>query len=304
MTTSLTGSVIAVIRIAWRVTASSNTLRTKRPLPKASGRGSGTSRRNAPSTPSSSAKPALLGVQPEDAPQLVGGVVGEGDRAREPGRDAGVGLDEALHLPRVAGHDHHDLVAVVLHQLEQGRDRLVAEVAERVGRDQGVGLVDEQHAAGGLVEAGGGARCGLADVLADQVGPAHLDQVAVREHAELGVDPGQQPGHRGLRGAGVAGEDHVPRLLRRRHAGLGAQLLRLELGDQPLDLLLDRRQADQLLELGHRVADLDLGHGEVRHLVAALGRREPDAVGGRHRAGGGRPGQVPAVLQQLLWPSG
>ena len=35
-----------------------------------------------------------------------------------------------------------------------------------------------------------------------------------REHAELGVDPGQQPGHGGLGGAGVAGEDHVPGLLR------------------------------------------------------------------------------------------
>ena len=43
------------------------------------------------------------------------------------------------------------------------------------------------------------------------------------------------------------------------------ELLRLELGDQPLDLLLDRRQADQLLELGHRVADLDLGDGQVGH---------------------------------------
>ena len=71
----------------------------------------------------------------------------------------------------------------------------------------------------------------------------------------------------------------------------------LSLGDQPLDLLLDRRQADELLELGHRVTDLDLGHGEVGHAVAApvAATRTPSAVGVAPAAGErGAP-----VLEQL-----
>ena len=136
-------------------------------------------------------EPRLLRDQVEDRDQLVGVVVGEGERLGEPRRQPGVGLEEPLHLSRVAGHDHHHLVAVVLHQLEQRGHRLVPEVAARVGRDQRVGLVDEQHAAGGLVELRGGARRGLADVLADQVGAGDLDEVTVGEHLELGVDAGK-----------------------------------------------------------------------------------------------------------------
>ena len=55
------------------------------------------------------------------------------------------------HLVGVAGDDDRQVVAVVLHQLDQLGDGLGPEVAAALGR-QRVGLVDEQHAAERLLE--------------------------------------------------------------------------------------------------------------------------------------------------------
>ncbi|WP_274533745.1 hypothetical protein [Methylobacterium sp. Leaf106] len=38
-------------------------------------------------------------------------------------------VDEPAHVVGVAGHDDDDPVAVVLHELQQGVDRLLAEIA-------------------------------------------------------------------------------------------------------------------------------------------------------------------------------
>ena len=58
-----------------------------------------------------------------------------------PGRGS---RDEDRHRGRVAGHDHDQVVAPVLHLLDQGVDGLLAVLVA----GQAVGLVDEQHAAG------------------------------------------------------------------------------------------------------------------------------------------------------------
>ena len=68
------------------------------------------------------------------------------------------------------------------------------------------------------------------------------------------------------------------------HADLPAQLLGPHLGHQSLHLLLDRGQADQLGELGHRVADLDR-RGSVVGRVLVLVLAEPLTGPGRGRAG-------------------
>jgi hypothetical protein len=57
-TRSRVGSATALIRSACRLVASSNTLRTQRPLPNVAGRGLGSSRRYAASRPGASVKPA------------------------------------------------------------------------------------------------------------------------------------------------------------------------------------------------------------------------------------------------------
>jgi hypothetical protein len=220
-------------------------------------------------------------VAEEDLVQLVVGVVREVQQHRQPGPQPGVAVHQLAHRRRVAGEDDHQVVAVVLHQLGQDRQRLVAVVLPGRAGHQRMRLVDEQHAAERPLDDGLHLGRGLADVLADQVGPGDLDQVAGRQHAALAVDPGQQPGHGRLAGARVAGEHHVPRPGGDRHPGLGPQPGHLRLGDQLGHPLLDRLQPDQLgqLRLGIRLRPVLRLPGRCR--FARLDHRCDRA---RHRA--------------------
>ena len=60
----------------------------------------------------------------------------------------GLLLDEAAHLVGIAGDDHDDAVAIVLHEFQQRVDRFLAEVVTRAAgaRRQRIGFVDEQDA--------------------------------------------------------------------------------------------------------------------------------------------------------------
>src|SRR5207244_3710683 len=82
----------------------------------------------------------LGGEAAEDRDELVLRVVGERDLAREARTQAWVRLEKPSHQPRVAGDDHDQAVAVVLHSLEQRLDRLVAEVEPLAFAREGVGL--------------------------------------------------------------------------------------------------------------------------------------------------------------------
>jgi hypothetical protein len=66
------------------------------------------------------------GHHPEDRGQLVVGVVGEVDGRAETALESGVLRDEDRHRERVARDDDHQVVALVLHLLDQGVDRLGA----------------------------------------------------------------------------------------------------------------------------------------------------------------------------------
>ena len=85
------------------------------------------------------------------------------------GAEAGIGLEEGLHAILVAGQDHHQVVALVLHHLQQHLDRFLAVVALVLGAVEVVGLVDEEHAAHRLLQDLLGLGRRVADVLADQV---------------------------------------------------------------------------------------------------------------------------------------
>ena len=112
-------------------------------------------------------------------------VVGEVDVMGDARTDARDWLRKKVSMRSlVAGEDHHQVVALVLHHLQQDLDRLLAVVAFVLGAVQVVGLVDEQHAAHRLLEHLVGLGRGVADVLADQVVAGHRDQVAFAHVAE------------------------------------------------------------------------------------------------------------------------
>ena len=97
---------------------------------------------------------------------------------------------------------------MVLHELDQRRDRLAAEVLE-VAAGERVRLVDEQHAADGAVDDFRDLEGRLADVARDEVRARRLDEVPRADDAEVAVQPADDPCDRRLARAGRSGEDQV-----------------------------------------------------------------------------------------------
>ena len=167
---------------------------------------------------------------------------------------------------------------MVLDQLDDRVDGLVAEVA-LAAPGQGVGLVDEQHAADGLLEDRLDLERGLADEAGHQPGPVGLHQVPLLDHLQGPVDLGQQAGDRRLAGPRVAGEDQVATGLDHRQAPRQPQLLHPEQVGDELDLGLHRRQADQPVELGQQLLDRS-GRAEGLSRGTAGARRAEAGVAG------------------------
>ncbi len=119
-----------------------------------------------------------------DVGQLVQRVLGEVEVVGDPRAHPRVGGEEGVHPVLVAGQDHHDLVPLVLHHLQQDLDRLLAVVPLVVGPVQVVGLVDEQHAAHGSLEDLIGLGSSMADILADEVFAGDGDEVSAPEVAQ------------------------------------------------------------------------------------------------------------------------
>ncbi len=87
-----------------------------------------------------------------DVHQLIHVVVGEVDVVADAGAETRDVVEEPVHLILVAGHDHHQVVAVVLHDLEQHLHRLLAVVPLVVDLVDVVRLVDEEDPAPGLLQ--------------------------------------------------------------------------------------------------------------------------------------------------------
>ena len=188
-------------------------------------------------------------------------------------RKPGIGGEEVVHAVAVAGEDHDQVVALVLHHLQQDLDRFLAVVPLVLRPVQVIGLVDEQHAAHGPLEHFLGLGRGMADILADQVVAGHRNQMAFAHIAEAVKDARHAQRHRGLAGAGIAGEGHVQRRRRRRQGRAARARAPTSRKRRDLaDALLHRREADQVaFELGDRRRDIGL----------RLQRLEVDDLAGR-----------------------
>ena len=189
----------------------------------------------------------LLGQdQPGDRQQLIGAVVGEVDMVGHPRGEAWIGLVEDVHPLLVAGEDHHQIVAVGLHHLQQDLDRLCPVIPLVFRTIEVVGLVDEQHTPHRLLQHLPGLRRRVADVLTHQIVAGGGHHVALAHVTEAVEDLRHPLGHRGLAGARVAGERHV----QAGRGGVEAHLLtgpvHHQQGGDLADARLDRPQADQL----------------------------------------------------------
>ena len=229
---------------------------------------------------------ATVAERLEDREQLLGGVVREGQRLREAGLEAGVGAHELVHLGGVARRDDDEPVPAVLDQLHDGVDGLAPEVLVAAA-DEGVRLVDEQHALVGAIEDLDHLGGGLADEAGDQAGPVGLDELAPLDDAEGPVDLRQQPGDGGLAGARVAREDQVSALIGGLEPTLAAQLLDPQQVGDELDLALHGVEPDEIVELVEQLVD---GSGRRERLLLRLvrGHRVGGGRGRSGRVGGGR----------------
>ena len=133
----------------------------------------------------------------------------------------------------------------------------------------------------------GGLERGLADVAGDELGPVALDEVPLGQHADRAVDPGDEPGDRGLAGAGIADEHEVAGHVGGLQPVGAAQRLDAEHLRLVPDLGLDRLEPDERVELGEQLLErLRAARARLRASVRARrdSRRSPLRVGGAVRA--------------------
>ena len=151
-----------------------------------------------------------------------------------------------MHQTRVPGDDDHEPVPVILHPLQEGLDRFLAEVDTPLARPrEGVGLVDEKDAVECPSDDTFGLQRGHAHVFTDEAGTVDLDKVAFSEQPHRPVHVGEQSGDRGLAGTGVSEENEVLGGRHLREAALETLPLDLEKRDQRAHLVFDGLQTDQ-----------------------------------------------------------
>ena len=103
----------------------------------------------------------------------------------DPGAEAGIAGEEFIHSIAIARQDHHQILALGFHHLQQDLDRLLAVVALVVGSMQVIGLVDEKHAAHCLFQDLLGLGRGVANILPDQLIAGDGDNLATTHEAEF-----------------------------------------------------------------------------------------------------------------------
>ena len=164
-----------------------------------------------------------------------------------------------MHLVRVARDDDDELVAVVLHALEERIDGLVAKVLlAAVG--QGVGFVYKQDAVQRLVNDGVRLHSRLANVLRNELRPVGFDKFRRLRDPQRLVCAGHEPGDGRLARAWAPREDAMVGRRGDRQTGRLPLVLQLEIVDELANLLLDRRDSDQLVQLCKHVFYL---HGRL-----------------------------------------
>ncbi len=160
------------------------------------------------------------------------------------GAQAGVTFDKPVHLVPVAGQNQNEVVLIVFHAFHQDVDRFFAEILFSAA-GQGIGFVNKQNAAQGLFQLLARFLRRMSDILADQIGPFHLDQVPLRQHAHFFKKAADNPGHRRLSRAGVSFENHVQHLGFHRQLFFLAPFLNLHQGVDFANQLFNFPQPDQ-----------------------------------------------------------
>ena len=158
-----------------------------------------------------------------------------------------------MHFVGIARDNHHQIVAVILHQLNQRVDGLVAEVVLHPLARQRVGLVDKQNTAQRAVDHIRHLARRLADIARNQPAAVGFNQLPLAQKAELLIDFGDQPRHGRLARAGVAGEDHVEAHVHHLEVVLLAHGAHLDEVDERAHLVLDGFKADEAVELRHQL---------------------------------------------------
>ena len=88
--------------------------------------------------------PAAFAAQFKDLCQLLCCIIRKMQKTVKTAFQTGVGMDEPLHGLSVAGHDHHQVLPMILHSLEQGIDGFLPVIAATPVGER-IGLVDKEH---------------------------------------------------------------------------------------------------------------------------------------------------------------
>src|ERR1700681_2606687 len=134
---------------------------------------------------------------------------------------AGVGFKETIHAVLIARQDYGQVVALVLHHLQENLDRLLPIVLLILGTMQVVGLIYKEYAAHRALQYVLGFGRGMSDVLAYQVIPRDGHEMAFANEAQSMEYARHPQGDCRLAGARISRERHV----QRRRSGGEAKLL-------------------------------------------------------------------------------
>ena len=142
--------------------------------------------------------------------QFLGVVVREFDGHVAAGRDARVHAHELRHLLGIAGHDAHKLPFAVLQQVQERIHGIHAKAAVfSAAALEGIGLVNEQYAAHGLVHVILHIGLRVSHILADEILAGNFHELP-RGQRTNGVEHlSELAGEGGFAGAGIAGKEVV-----------------------------------------------------------------------------------------------
>mmetsp|Transcript_62009 Transcript_62009/g.145440 ORF Transcript_62009/g.145440 Transcript_62009/m.145440 type:complete len:308 (-) Transcript_62009:1064-1987(-) len=162
-----------------------------------------------------------LGLQLElsNLDQLWAGVVFEGEGERHARAEAGVRVEEVIHLLRVAGQNHDEMCTVVFHLLDERIHSFDTETVS-AALDQCVSLIDEEDASHSLLHDRLHLQSRRTDVLSHEIGSGGLLEfealirvVVLRGDCAHGQKQlAHQTGNHRLSSSGIAQEAHVQTL--------------------------------------------------------------------------------------------
>ena len=151
--------------------------------------------------------------QRRDAHQFLDRVVGEVDVVCDARLHPWITLEKRRHAIAVAGEDHDQVVAFVLHRLQEDLDRFLTVIALVLGLVQVVRLIDEEHAAACALEDFFGFGRGMPDELPDEIVARDADDRRFAHVAEAVQNLGHLQRDRRFSGPGRTREAHVQRRL-------------------------------------------------------------------------------------------